>query len=142
MSRQYIEAKQIVYSMKNERDKFLEATFDLYLTYPENSLERLSSIAHYYLVKENTDSANYYLSMSLREANSQLASSDKEQRTLAIVTYVNTLIFQNKISEAKSFLQHQISRECDSKLKIELKSILTDFDELKKELWASVTALQ
>lgn len=134
----YIEAKQLVLGMQGKYDEVLDAMYESFNLYPENSLERLSGIAYYFLVLEKQDSALYYLDKSLEVSDTMLMSKDRNSKMLAVLTKVNSLIFLDRDADAKKFVKEQLLSETDSEILEILTEIDNDFSTHKKDMWGAV----
>lgn len=140
--RRYLYAQMKVYSMMHDFDKFMETEYLYWNTYPANHIERLSGMGVHFLVLQNQDSANYYLNKAISSVDNFTDFSDTEDRLSAIMGKATSLILLKRDREALVYLQEQVRRENDEEGKEMLESIISDFDEFKKQLWSEIGDLK
>lgn len=133
--RHYLEAASIVYSIRKDCDKFWETSKIIYDTYPQDSFQRLSSYAAYYsIIKQDADSAVYYIS-SAKDAALELKNSDNSEDRIGYCIGIATLfILEGNDEAAKSSIQEYISNETDTENLETARELLADFEQFKTEI--------
>lgn len=139
--RHYLEAASIVYSFRKDYDKFWETSKKIYDTYPQDSFQRLSSYAAYYsIIKQDTDSARYYIS-SAKDAALKLKNSDSSEDRIGYCIGVATLfVLEGNDEAAKSSIQEYISNETNKENLEAANELLTEFEQFKTEILNSGNA--
>lgn len=134
----YLEAISIVYSARKDYDNFWKTNFKIYNLYPKESLERNSSFAMFYKMRENTDSALFYINKTIDIANKDVLSKDKETRYKAYMIKATMLIINSKDDEALSYLKSCLLKEKDNENRELIEATINNFEEFKEMTLSSV----
>ena len=137
----YLEAKQIALGILKDKEGFIKSAFQQFNLYPENSVERLSSLGSLFLATNQNDSANYYLNRCLQVSKENLSSSDSANVEKGVMGVFHSLVLLNKDQEAKSFIKKQFDNNPSEDLKKLLHSLDEDYEKYKGEEWKSVETL-
>ena len=128
----------IVLRMLKDDDAFMATEYQYWNLYPENSLERLSSLGCHFLVLQQMDSAKYYFDRTIILTNQLLSSEDTEKRMSAITNKLMALIYEKRESEGKDFLMKQIENETGEESVEYLTSLSQNFEFYMRELWNNI----
>lgn len=133
--RHYLEAASIVYSIRKDYDKFWETSKKIYDTYPHDSFQRLSSYAAYYTtIKQNSDSARYYIS-SAKDAALKLRGSENSEDRLGYCIGLATLfVLEGNDDAAKSTIRDYIANEQDKENIESARELLEDYNQFKVQI--------
>lgn len=140
--RHYIEAAQIVYSVRKDYDNFWKMSLKEYETYPVNSLQRNSSLAAYYSnIEINPDSAFLYIQKTKEIANEYVLSQNAEDRIGGYLSNVSMLILEKNEEEAHELLRKYLANETDKEAVDVINETISNFDDFKIHFTTNPTSL-
>ena len=138
----YLEAKQIAQGALRDIKGFLDTGYQIYNLYPENSIERLSSLGAYFLSINKNDSAEYYLNRCLQVSKKSLNTLDVEEKEKCIIGVLHSLVLLGEDEKAKLFINEQIKDSPSDETKELLYSISENYQEFKHSLWDPVRGIE
>lgn len=138
----YLEAKQLAQGALKDIKGFLDTAYRIYNLYPENSIERLSSLGAYFLSINKNDSAVYYLNRCLQVSEKGLNTLDVEEKEKCIIGVLHSLVLLGEDENAKLFVNEQIEDSPSGEIKELLYSISENYQEFKHSLWEPVRGIE